>query len=436
MIRICFVSLYAYPLFNPAMVSPFGGSEVRSWLLGVGLSRLPENEVSFVVFDHGQPEVEQFDRVKLYRHSYYKSEARNSPSSLLLSRYLERRPRFPFVKIKRMEWEMLADLSKALLYRIGSGCAKLLDPRRGTSLLIHDYRIEPSKTRIYEQVDADVYCGFGVSPLTGEIAAFCTRSHKKFVLFAGSDIDFSPEHSPQSLEVNPCGSQGDICNYALMHADLIVTQTDTQRRLLRERFGKEGVMLRSPIDLSDIPSDDKQGTDVRNIALWIGKSNQIKRPDILLQLAAAFPGIEFVMVLNLSDPDIFQAVLRDRPPNVQVLEWIPFEEVERLFAQALVLINTSLFEGFPNTFLQAGKYAVPLLSLQVDPDGFIEGYECGIVARGRFDMLVEGLDVIRSDQARHSLFARNIRGYVQKHHSLAQKVRQLDQILAALKSNG
>jgi glycosyltransferase involved in cell wall biosynthesis len=119
-----------------------------------------------------------------------------------------------------------------------------------------------------------------------------------------------------------------------------------------------------------------------------------------------------------------------------VLEWIPFEEVERLFAQALVLINTSLFEGFPNTFLQAGKYAVPLLSLQVDPDGFIEGYECGIVARGRFDMLVEGLDVIRSDQARHSLFARNIRGYVQKHHSLAQKVRQLDQILAALKSNG
>jgi len=402
----------------------------------VGLSKLPGNEVCFVVFDHGQPEVEQFGRVKVYRHSYYKSQPAISTPFAGVSRHLERSPRFPFLKIKRMKLEMLADLSTSLLYPMRSGCTRLLNPRRGTPLLIHDYRIEPSKTRIYEQVDADVYCGFGVSPLTAEIAAFCHKSQKKFVLFAGSDIDFSLKYRPESREVNPCDSQGDICYYALMHADLILTQTETQRKLLLKRFGKEGVTLRNPVDLSGSFPRPPEGVNPGKIALWIGKSDQIKRPEILLQLASVFPEIEFAMVMNRSDPNIFQAVMQNKPPNVKVLEWVPLEEGEKLFARAFVLINTSLFEGFPNTFLQAGKYGVPLLSFQVDPEGFIERNACGIVAQGSFDQFAKGFDLIRSDPAGHSRFARNIREYVERNHALEDKIEQLNQLLAQWKNNG
>ena len=90
------------------------------------------------------------------------------------------------------------------------------------------------------------------------------------------------------------------------------------------------------------------------------------------------------------------------------------------------LINTSAFEGFPNTFLQAGKYGVPIVSLNVDPDGFIERNACGTVAHGAFDQLVEGVRRLKQDPDWFEHCSQNIRAYVYEHHDLEKKIRELD----------
>jgi glycosyltransferase involved in cell wall biosynthesis len=250
-------------------------------------------------------------------------------------------------------------------------------------------------------------------------------------LFAGSDEDFSEHYYPGSQMKNFYGSSGHLCHYAIMQADSIVTQTALQARLLEERFGRTSVTVGNPVDLST-SSEAAQPPGGHEIALWVGKSDKVKRPDIMLQLAAQFKEIDFVLVLNRSDLALFDHILRVKPSNVQILESIDFREMESLFARAFVLINTSLFEGFPNTFLQAGKYGVPILSLQVDPDGFVEKHRCGIVAKGEVAILAEGLRRLISDSSLRKTCSENIKSYILSHHEANARVSQLNQFLKGL----
>ncbi len=48
------------------------------------------------------------------------------------------------------------------------------------------------------------------------------------------------------------------------------------------------------------------------------------------------------------------------------------QEVNAELANAHVLVNTSLYEGFPNTFIQAWMRRTVVVSLNVNPDGIFD----------------------------------------------------------------
>jgi glycosyltransferase involved in cell wall biosynthesis len=48
------------------------------------------------------------------------------------------------------------------------------------------------------------------------------------------------------------------------------------------------------------------------------------------------------------------------------------DEIHNYYRDAIALVNTSAYEGFPNTFLEAWQYNTPVLSLSVDPNRFID----------------------------------------------------------------
>jgi len=66
--------------------------------------------------------------------------------------------------------------------------------------------------------------------------------------------------------------------------------------------------------------------------------------------------------------------------NLDFLGFQPFEKADHYFKQAKVFINTSLHEGFPNTFLQAWSRGIPVISF-VDPDDVIQKNNLGAVVR-------------------------------------------------------
>jgi glycosyltransferase involved in cell wall biosynthesis len=66
-IRVCFVMLGSYPLFNPDCTKNFGGAEVECFLLAVELAKDQRYEVSFIVGDYGQPEEEIRQGVRILK---------------------------------------------------------------------------------------------------------------------------------------------------------------------------------------------------------------------------------------------------------------------------------------------------------------------------------------------------------------------------------
>src|SRR3954452_11592635 len=85
----------------------------------------------------------------------------------------------------------------------------------------------------------------------------------------------------------------------------------------------------------------------------------------MLEIARRMPQHRFV-IIGGPDPDRksqdYFAGLKaaaDKLPNVQLTGFIPFAEAESYFNGARTFVNTSLYEGFPNTFMQAWARGIP-----------------------------------------------------------------------------
>ena len=57
--------------------------------------------------------------------------------------------------------------------------------------------------------------------------------------------------------------------------------------------------------------------------------------------------------------------------NLQYLGEVSQDEVNRRLREGHILVNTSRYEGFSNTFVQAWMRRVPVVSLTVDPDNIL-----------------------------------------------------------------
>lgn len=385
-IRVCFSLSALYPLFQTTSKVNFGGSEVRCKTFMDGLSRYSEFEISGLVIDDGQPEIEQFRNITLYRHPRIRSSHRHT-------------------------------LVSKILYKLGF--------RAGS--------IDTVEAKTYDKIDSDIYCTFGVSDYSARLVRYSKLRGRKMVLFLGSDSDIQSEYLSHPERLNTYGSRFSECLFTLKNSDLVIAQTETQQRLAFERFGIRAVLIRNPFKV-----DEEVFQGPRDTVLWVGKSDEVKRPEIFCKLAEKFQasGSLWTMVLNQSDPAIFRSVDEAKPSNVKIIERVNFNEIKSLFDRAIAFVNTSVFEGYPNTFLQAGNSGAPIFSLSVDPDGFISRNECGFYAAGSLEGLADQLQIFLQNTEIQKRCSRNVREYVVGYHDEPGRIAELRDALVALKAEG
>jgi glycosyltransferase involved in cell wall biosynthesis len=317
--HICFVAPFAWPVFSRNReIKLVGGAEVQQSIL-MRLFQRNGYRVSLVCLDFGQPQRAVVDGVTVHK-----------------------------------------------TYRIGAGLPVLrfVHPRL------------TSVWRALRAVDADIYYQRSAGMLTGVVAEFCRRRGKRSVYASASDRDF--QRGKQQIRY---ARDRWLYDRGLARVDRVVVQNAVQLEACRADYAREATLIRSCYEApEDSAALARSGRG--DAVLWVGTVHDYKRPEMLLEIARRLPQRRFVMIGGSAAPGTllksgyFEGI-RDaaaRLPNVEFTGFLPLEDVEKHFDRGRVLLNTSVYEGMPNTFLQAWARGIPTVAT-VDVGARIEGHE-------------------------------------------------------------
>lgn len=382
--KLLILSLDAYSIFHPSSGFIFGGAEVETGYHARGLAELG-TEVSVVTRDQGIPE-HFIDKVRLVPHPEYKGTG---------------------------YWNKRKTIGGRISYR-----------------LFGDKNPFTSAEELFRALSPDIAYVMGTVPEAKKLAAYCRKEQKHFVYRVAHDMDLGDGRLTDERMKEWAGMTVAETREIIETASLILVQTPLQQELLKKEFGREGVMMFPPISLDVPEGSPEKKYDV----LWIGKNNSFKRPEQLVALARKLPSRKFCMVLNKMDPDSWQNIVSDLPGNITLIESVPVDKIETLFRESRVFVSTSLHEGFANTFLQAGKNSVPVVSMGSDPNGMLSVHGAGLLPGDDQQELVAAVESLLNDSALHAKTAAAARSFVLRFHDKKVIAQQLFGLLRELKT--
>jgi glycosyltransferase involved in cell wall biosynthesis len=233
---------------------------------------------------------------------------------------------------------------------------------------------------------------------------------------AGFICGLDSELSGDFRQENPV--RGGLFEWGVAQCDLRYAMTEHQRALFAKRGWTCG-MYRNLI----LPRAFEHAGAKTVDFLWVSRCQPVKRPHIYLDLVEALPGSSFEMVCPREDVGLWDSVAKRAAslPNLRFIEKVPYHEIQSHYDAARVFVNTSEWEGWPNSFIQAGLGQTALLSLAVNPDGIFERFWLGCYAAGDFEKLKVDARSMIADAAKLELMQTGCARFVAEMHDNAKE---------------
>ena len=216
----------------------------------------------------------------------------------------------------------------------------------------------------------------------------------------------------------------------LCWARYLVVQNDFQQGSIPGIFKKKTFKIPSGYEIEKDFSFEKKGV------LWVSRLEPWKRPELCIELAMKNPDIPFTMIapIDPNDAEYGESIhkMAKNIRNIRIIDFVCFTDIDKYFRSARVFLNTSEEEGFPNTFIQACKNRTPIVSLNVNPDGFISRFSAGIFCDGNFDKMNDALvDICRNDSL-FEKYSNMAYDYVLRHHSIKTNAARLSNLIMSV----
>lgn len=279
--------------------------------------------------------------------------------------------------------------------------------------------------KIFKKIDADIYIQGTLTPYSGVIALYCKIFGKKFVYMVSSDRETDETHEVFKRKTNSF-----FANLVFKYSDLIITQNEYQKKNL-ERKGTKSIIIKSGYPIPEKISNKK------DYILWVGRSEPLKRPELFLKLAELNFEENFVMICPPStyNPKISKRIEKraNGMKNLKFIEFVPFNKIDNYFQETEIFVNTSTQEGFPNTFIQATKNKTPIVSLNVNPDNFLEKYNCGFYCHDNLDLMNKYLKKLLKDEKLYNRMSDNAFKYAKENHDIKKNAKKFYELIKRLK---
>ena len=266
---------------------------------------------------------------------------------------------------------------------------------------------------------------------TGIAALYAKRSGCGMLWHVASDQDVTPLKINVSKDAPFSYAERKALEYGIRNANSIVVQTRQQADILKQHYGREA----NSIVANFHPAPEHKFPKNEQLSIvWIANLKPLKQPRIFMELAkelGSLSGIRFVMIGRNSNWDWGHKLQTDIS-ETKHLEYIgeqPFDKVNQILSQAHILVNTSQYEGFPNTFIQAWMREVPVVSLNVNPDNVLNMHGIGLACSGSFDQLVQNVRLLIENAQLRTSMGEKARSYALDHHS----EKNAEQIIRILK---
>jgi len=262
------------------------------------------------------------------------------------------------------------------------------------------------------------------------LAYWAARKVKaKFILGIASDLDISSfmsrwKYYYSSNSHKLWGSMDGIMSeivypWLLRNSDSVFVQHEGQKQILLNK-NIESFIFPNIIELDRIPNIENQ---LHTDFVYVGWLDRRKGFPDFYELVNRTPNLKYKVIGPPRDKigRILYEKLKSFK-NVALLGELNHNDTLTHIANAKALISTSPMEGFPNIYIEAWTYGIPVLSLNFDPGGVIERENLGTMAHGNLEKIINAMASVKNTQE----FTLNSKSYVERVHFLNEN--RLNQI--------
>lgn len=245
--------------------------------------------------------------------------------------------------------------------------------------------------RALKSIDPDIIYTRGYSSWAGFASKYSKSTKSSHLMSVASDSDVKKRKNISFL-IRPF----DIIeylyvNYAFRNSSKIFVQNEYQRVSIKELYGRNSTIL--PQLYGDELKEPDYSAKENLTVVWVANMKSIKQPELFIELARRFAiedKINFIMI-GRQDKKLSSAIEKAQKELTQFnyLGELPNTEVNHFLAKADILVNTSKYEGFSNTFIQAWLNATIVLSMNSNPDEIITKNEIGFMCPNISDLEVK-----------------------------------------------